>query len=343
MKRYLLRTLLFLVPFMALLAYYFFGADWAAMEGDLGRMTATEFHYTHPHLSPRPPMAECRNVETVADIAPLADDEMVVFGDSFSIGDSLRWHQFMGAALHKRIVFAGRFYKPAEDLLDALLHHPDCLGDTVVLELVERNLVSLAYLSFPQENPTSLAAASPASDVAGNKQENTFDVLKSKWRRKSRKPIQFYQHRLGIDVPVNVERLDGNYFSCRSDRLYYYQDDLYSNLTPAQATAAIANWYHLDSLANSQGITLFLVAIPDKYTVYHRHILAPRFHGERLLEAPCPLDTLPRFINTLPLIASLVSTGTPNVYLPDDSHFSTPTAHTVGCHVASIIASAPSF
>ncbi len=336
MKRFLLRTLLYLLPFVALLVYYFFIADWSAMEGDLGRMTSTEFHYTHPQILPLPPMAECRNVESVPDIAALADDEMVVFGDSFSIGDSLRWHQFMGAALSKRIVFAGRFYKPADDLLDALLHHPGLLGDTVVLELVERNLVSLALLQFPQENPSH---TNPAAAAAGatQRKEGPLDILKGKWRRKSRKPIQFYQHRLGIDVPVGVERLDGNYFSCRPDRLYYYEDDLHSNLSSEQAAAALANWHRLDSLAGTQGITLFLVAIPDKYTVYHRHLAAPRHSGERLLEAPCPLEALPRFVNTLPLITSLVASGTPDVYLPDDSHFSTPTALAVGNFVASVL------
>ena len=338
MKRFVLRTLLYMMPFTALLLYYLVGADHGAMQGDLGRMTSTEFHYLKPHLVT--PMAECRNVEKVAEIPPLAEDEMVVFGDSFSIGDSNRWHQYMGSAMGRRIIYAGRFYKPVEDLIDALNHHPAALGNLVVLELVERNLVSLALVEpLPQSKDVDLAAPVFAHP-SPQKQQSAFRMIKDKWRRKSRKPLQFYQHMLGIDVPVNTATLDTEMFSCRPNKLYYYQDDLYSNLSSEQCSAALRNLKCIDSIAGAKGIAFYLVAIPDKYTVYHRHI-KDAVKQERFLESPCPFDTLPFFINTLPVMEDLKRQGIKDVYLPDDSHFSHPTACAVGSYAASRITLQP--
>ena len=327
MKRYLLRTLLYLLPFIAALAYYLFGVDKTAMRGDLGRLSQTQFHYTHPPLDPQSHWTACRSVDVV-DIAPRAKDELVVFGDSFSAENDYlwpvgRWHQFMGGALGKRIVMPGFYQYPLEEFLSALTYCPEALGDTVVLQSGERMLVyRLCYLDFD-----NIARPQPSTRQASS------DDWKKEWRRTSRKPMEYYKKRLGIDMPVGRAHLSRACFSTRPQELYFYNDDL-QHPTGEEYSQALAHLRRLDSLAQAYGKTIFFVAIPDKYTAYRHLMTAMPDTVKRTLASPCLFDSVPCFINTLPVIDSLVASGTLDVYLPDDTHFSIPTAQAVGQYVA---------
>ena len=135
------------------------------------------------------------------------------------------------------------------------------------------------------------------------------------------------------------EPIDSPLFSCRPTNLYYFAEDTISH-TEWEIKTAAANLQRLDSISRSKGITLYFVAIPDKYTAYRHHIIDGYKH-KRLLEEPCPFDTLPCFVNTLPVIDSLIKKGVVNVYLPDDTHFSIPTAKAIGEYVANQITSQP--
>lgn len=326
MKRFILRTLLYLSPLLVALAYYLLCIDKDALRGDLAQMTQDEFRYTRPGIDPFYPAATCRDID-IEDITTRKDCEMVVFGDSFSDENTrwpnCRWHQFMGSMFGHDILNVRTWLEPVDCYLKVLVNHPQSLGDTVVIECVERAMIyRFCYLDFNDTIlPTSSQHAEPTK----------IELFK----KEVRKPIQYYQRRLGIDVPAKVATLDSSCFTCRPNKLYYFEDDLIEHNEWELATA-LANYQRLDSLSSAKGVTLFLVAIPDKYTVYHHHIIG-NDGTKKLLEEPCPFDTLPRFINTLPPIAALVASGTKDVYLPDDTHFSNPTCQVIGQYVASRI------
>lgn len=312
-----------MLPLLAALLYFVLCVDRDAIRGDLAKMTQDEFSYTPPTLDSALVTAPCRDVE-VNELPSRQNDEIVVFGDSFSAKNTRwpesRWHQFMGAIIGKKILNVNTQQNPVAVYLKALSNFPQYLGDTVFLENVERAIIyRFAYLDF---GDTCIAPREKDQEPS--------------WREKAgrllRTPVQYYQRKLGIDVPARVATLDRALFSCRSDKLYFYEEDLLEHNDWETATA-VENYRRLDSLSKARGITLVLVAIPDKYTVYHDFIdndTAPK----RLLEAPCPFDTFERFVNTYPAIHGLVEKGTKDVYLPDDTHFSIPTSKTVGTEVA---------
>lgn len=329
MKRFVLRTLLYLTPFLAVLAYYFLFVDKDAMKGDLGRMCQTEFHYDMPKLDPNACLASCRDVANDS-ILPLANDEIVLFGDSFSAENDLRWpgcrwHQFMGGAMGRRIVMTGNYLRPIDSYLATLMHHPERLSDTVIVETVERELVNrfcwLDFQEIQEEHPESAT--------------HDKETWRDKWNNDKRLPLQYYQRRMGIDVPVLTARLDTPMFSCRPNKLFYYANDTITH-NDWEIHTAVSNMQKLDSLSLAKGITLLIVAIPDKYTAYRDH-LVDITADKRTLASPCLFDNLPCFINTLPLIDSLIRNCQTDVYLPDDTHFSIPTAKAIGEFVANQI------
>lgn len=334
MKRYLLRTLLYLLPLLALLAYYLFIVDHDAMKGDLGRLAQKEFHYTHPPLDPNAPRSDCRDVD-VADIEPRDADELVVFGDSFTAENTrrwpnCRWHQFMGGLLGKRIVVAGYFQEPVKEFLSALTYYPEALGDTVILQSGERLMVyRLCYLDFDHIGPPMTTSQQPDKGR-----------WRKVWRKTSKQPIEYYKKQLGLDMAVLQAPLKRACFSVRPQKLFFYKDDL-MHPSEWEYSHALENLKRLDSLAHAYGKTIFFVAVPEKYTTYRNQIINPPDTIKRTLEAPCLFDTETCFINTLPVIDSLVESGTLDVYLPDDTHFSIPTAQAVGQYVARRISGRP--
>lgn len=332
MKRFLLRTLLFLTPFLLALAYYLLLVDKDAMRGDIGRTRQTEFHYSKPTLDTSAILAPCR--DAAADsVLPLSDDEIVLFGDSFSkendrLWPGCRWHQFMGGKMGKRIVAMRYIDNVVDAYISTLVLHPERLSDTVIVESVERELVNrLCWIDF--DNVEELHQERPG---------RTPSTLRGWWRKNRMKPVEYYQRKVGINVPVLKATLKEPVFSCRPDKLFYYADDTIQH-SDWEIQTASANLQRLDSLSRAYGKTLFLVAIPDKYTAYH-HLIDGADNSPRLLE-DCPFDTLPCFINTLPAIRAEIEKGVADVYLPDDTHFSIPTAKATGEYVANQIISRP--
>lgn len=327
MRRFLLRILLYLLPLLAAVGYYCFCVDPEALRGDLGRMTQLEFKYEKPAADTTIPRSECRDVE-IEDIEPLAENEVVVFGDSFSakndrIWAGCRWHQYLGGAIRKNIVNIRTHSEcPVNRYLTTLTLRPDLLGDTVILECIERYLINrLCSLDF-EHTPDHLP---------DHPKETTASWFED-CRKTMHKPVQYYQRRLGIDVPVSSVKLNQPFFSTRPNTLYFFDEDIIPRSEKEIATA-FANLCRLDSLSRAKGITLVVVAIPDKYTVYHHYFIKPD-NTKRVLESPCRFDSLPRFINLLPTLSKLVEAGIKDVYLPDDTHFSTIGTKATGLYVA---------
>ena len=329
MKKFIYRTILYALPIIIALLYFLIFVGIKPPVGDLARLSAQKPEYKLPELTKNHAIAPCRD-EELYNFNHRDNNEIAVFGDSFSatndrIWPSGRWHQFMGADISKRVVSVATVDNPFSQYLSTLTYNPELLGDTVVLESVERNMIwRLAYLDF---------------DAIANPSEK-HKKKSPKWFRDIRLnlvlSLHYYKHKLGLDLQVMRSELDGTYFSYKPTQLSYIREDVTELPSEWEITTAMANLQRIDSLSQAAGITLFLVAIPDKYTVYHHHIIG-NDGIKKLLESPCPFDTLPRFINTLPPIATLVASGTKDVYLPDDTHFSNPTCQVIGQYVASRI------
>ena len=235
---------------------------------------------------------------------------------------------FMGGKMGKRIVAMRYIDNVVDAYISTLVLHPERLSDTVIVESVERELVNrLCWIDF--DNVEELHQERPG---------RTPSTLRGWWRKNRMKPVEYYQRKVGINVPVLKATLKEPVFSCRPDKLFYYADDTIQH-SDWEIQTASANLQRLDSLSRAYGKTLFLVAIPDKYTAYH-HLIDGADNSPRLLE-DCPFDTLPCFINTLPAIRAEIEKGVADVYLPDDTHFSIPTAKATGEYVANQIISRP--
>ena len=326
MRKFLIHTLLFFLPLILLMAYALPFVMQAESMGDLARMSGTRFRYEQQPPDTIHARAVCTDIALGEHLPDsLKGDFILILGDSFSNSNPIwpynsRWHQYMGGFLGHRVVSVSKAgINPFQLFLTMLKYRPTELPDTVIIETVERAFVPrIIHLDF-DSTPTP----------------NVFKSHRIPKASVHERLLTYYKAKLNIDRPVLTLQLDTNLFSCRPNKLYALKEDTIQY--PFQDASLIRNnFLHFVNLATEYGITIFVLLIPDKYTVYHHRCVENQFaQSYRLMEDSSIVNVSERLLNPLPLLRNLVDQGEQDVYLPDDSHFSSLAAKEIGLFVAS--------
>ncbi len=325
MKKFLLLTLAFFAPLVLLALCALPFVLKADTLGDLSRMSATRFSYAPPLPDTSLARAHCVDLK-VGDPLPdsISRNHIAVYGDSFSLPLGIwphgsRWHQYMGGAMKRPIVCVTDVGgNPFQEVLALLEQSPEALPDTIVVQTAERVCVNrLVHLEFNR---------TPQADSS---HKNTLPKV-----RLTQHILNYYKAKLRIDKSVLRLPLDADLFSCRPRTLFALRDDVENGRRPNMPLLR-GNLSRLLDVADSAGKVLYVLVIPDKYSVYRHHLATPP-DGEdyRLLEDTSFVSMSDRHINPLPQLQRLVDQGVKDVYLPDESHFSPLAAKEVGLLMA---------
>lgn len=329
MRKFLLQTLLFLLPVVLLAVFALLFMVEAGSQGDLARMSATRFNCQYPDPQTSLPRAACTDIELGMPLPrSYSHNAILVLGDSFSHPDDSiwphdsRWHQYLGGAIGRPVVsMSDMMYNPFQLFLSILKHRPTDLPDTVFIETVERAYANrITDLKFD---------STPHPDIYQKHQLPEPNLYQS--------ILGHYKAKLDIANPVLALKMDTTLFSCHGNTLYALKADT-SRQNWIDTTRMRKNLQRLVNLADEKGITLYVVLIPDKFSVYHHRCVDDQMaQAYRLVEDRTIIGASDRLINPLAALRKLVDQGKQDVYLPDDSHFSALAAKQVGLFVASAV------
>lgn len=300
------------LPFLAL-------ALWCGpIAGDLTRLGGwSERDYGWRARQPR--------LEVLENAAPGSGPDVLVLGDSFSMGNV--WQSEFRRATGLATLSFG--YDGA-GCLDAFVRSavaPRHAGArVVVIETIEREFVDRfeAAPSCDDRDPQPFAAAAghtAIAPVAGDFAVDWRYLLRtaSNALQRARAPADAIVGREVVNVPLSESRL----FSHRaaSRLLYYRGDDAKQGWTVQRIDAALRTFAALDARLAAAGKRLLVVVIPDKSTVYRPFVAGPSTWPEPPDVARLLVE---RGVAALELRAPMraAAAATLDLYLPNDTHLS---------------------
>lgn len=301
------------------------------LDGDLTRVgghTENAFHWTKPQQT------FANNLFRITDKLEDYDRyyDVVVLGDSFTCDQEERrfgWQNFFvdrtGLSI---IVLDTRKFWPLQVLESpAFRNHPPRF---FVFESVERYLYDrAAYFvdvppgkSAPAIDVPSLSLRKPKS--AGTRMElrdercsrdsdYVLGYLNAAMQRKFRLNNQV------LKLPLNR----GGLFSARNDRelLVYFDEVAKNGLTSQNLDKLREGMNRLQSLVESNGFTKFIWLIaPDKSSIYAPYLSRS---GDSTIDliGSVSKDARLHVVRTDRILSAEIAAGTPDVYLPNDSHW----------------------
>ena len=260
MRRFVVRIVLVSLPCLLLYVYYLLAID-DKPKGDLSRMAYVEFDYEKPRPASTDTLGVCQYMSKT-ELMHSNEKGIVVFGDSFSIEKAENyWEEYLGGYMGRKIRSVS--YEDINSFavyLSMLQNAPECLPDTVVVEIVERNLVPfLCKISDNFENPIQLdpEAIRNAQKSSRKKPQTVGGFYKTRF-------LKLYQRCLTAPLKDSL-------FSDYPTTLFFYYDDTTRSSAIMQAQA-VENLIRLDSLSCEKGIQFYVLAIPNKLTLYKRYI-----------------------------------------------------------------------
>lgn len=269
-------------------------------------------------------------LETFAGRAQAANADILVLGDSFSAANA--WQSELARITGRRtLTWHYDTVRCTGDWLEKALQGALRAGArTLIVQSIERE-----FLNRFDDRPGCARDYYPPADMSGE----PVGVPRSPWRifpidiRHLGKSAAAYGRihdatgRLQSRKVVLVDLVRDDLFSnAQPQRLAYFADDeiKFSQWSEEAAHKTLAQLEQWQRRAEAAGVELFFLVIPDKSSVYWPHIepaqqLPYPEHGERLFallgERLGPAADLLSFYRELAL-------AQPDLYRPDDTHFS---------------------
>lgn len=255
------------------------------------------------------------------------DHDIVVLGDSFSNDGETSWPNYVAGLTGARVATFHVRGKSWRDLVDDPSYRASP-PKVFVLEIVERDLKQILGAA-----PSSCGgrAPSPRVRLAAMARDMSPERAERPTRRSLAQldPRQFTQfqwarllrrHGRSTGEVVQVALTRRAFSSRRGDSTLVYTGDVLKRFWTASDLAAMdCALRRIQDAVQRDGRTLFLaMLIPDKLTAYSPLLADPTIAGLGVLDR---LD--PRAASRLPVARDLeraILAGTPDVYLPDDSH-----------------------
>ena len=251
--------------------------------------------------------------------------DVLTVGDSFSRMGKLGYQNYLAAqgvsvVNCKRELYDNPF-QYAYNILDRGLVDSANIS-VLVVQVGERDLVIRSEeFDVNKVDIRELGSKSPSN---GGGSANDWSLLRAR---------DFLMYRLDKS-PVYKVTLDKDYFNSKEPRsLYFYCADITNGVNIGDASRQkIQEVYQiLTRKANERGIALLLMIPVDKYDMYQDHIVDNPYPRKTYIEEAREIfgDT-PNVLLCKDLLTPLIEKGEKDVFLFDDSHWSTKAAEIVG-------------
>lgn len=325
------RTILLLLFVLCLGGVWALSVYLQPLDGDLtrtGGFTENDFHWRNPQATFQ------SNLFTVTDRLEDYDRyyDIVLLGDSFSCDQLNRFFGWQNYFLQRTgfsmIVFDTRRYWPQEILnAPAFQKYPPKF---FIFETVERYLYErMAYfvkVPVPESTASAIApptipvpAPIPILDMQLRKEVSSFDTdyvigyLGAVMQRTLHLNNQVFS--FSLNDP-------GLFSSVKNQELLVYFDEMNKKkLKEADVEQLRAGIAQCTKIVESNGKTRFICLVaPDKSSIYAPYLADAKNATWNLIERVAQDKTLP-VVRTDQVLAAEIARHTPDVYLPNDSHW----------------------
>ena len=301
------------------------------LDGDLTRVggyAENDFHWTMPQTTFE---------KNHFHISENLDDynryyDVVVLGDSFSCDQEDRrfgWQNFFlkrtGLSM---IVFDVRKFWPAQLVeSEGFRQHPPRF---FIMESVERYLYDrVSYFvdvpvpkAEPDKGNPALTLPKTGGEAVPAEIWKSTSCLDSDYVLGYLNAVMQRHFRLNNQV-LEIPLKTGGLFSSQTDRrmLVYFDEVRKKSLTDQNLDRQRSGMFRLQSLVESNGFTRFIYLIaPDKSSIYAPYLADAGDSTNNLIEDAAK-DRRLHSVRTDRILSREIASGTPDVYLPNDSHW----------------------
>lgn len=328
MKRFILKLLLFSIPFIALLFNYFLITKKRECRGDLAKLELlyVEKGYYDKHTS-----SYDTNSAVDVEIGELPDSaKVLVFGDSFANRKPFRYQQTMGEKSSDTVINV-RYnleFSPEDAALTFLQYSPqEKMPKAIVVESVERYCIH-RLCGMRTDDPIPFDLMVQGKKRYGDRKRKNIAEEASK----------YYRRRLGIgESQIITTTLNQNLFSSKGYEnvlISYYEDT--NTVTDEKIKLAINKLYTLHRLADSRNVKLIYFIPPNKSTVYYPFLTKKR-DFVILVDNNSPFDSIPYVYSPIDILRTMVESGIKDVYYIDDTHWTPVTSHIAGKNLRELL------
>ena len=281
MKKFILSTCTFVVPFIILYAINVFNYDQRGAEGDLARMG-----YFYSNISPKSTINSQYNLPKVYSLLSetkfksKVEFDVITIGDSFSEQDSLGYKNFLGnlgpSVLHiDRFISGSNPIQTLVSLINSGLFE-NIKPEFIVLQSIQRDFNDRTKnVDFNESIDLELLA----KKVKAHKRQSPNYNLQFFSDATLKMPLNNFQY-LFTDKPVfsnthKVKTNRQNLFSNSPDHLLFYKNDLRKLSTKNDSLKTLNSVIILNELSDllsKKNIELIVLVSPDKYDLYYLYI-----------------------------------------------------------------------
>ena len=315
MKRFIIKTLFYFIPFICLYGGYKIINKYY-ISGDLGELGQIPFGKNYYENLKRNHLTDNLVINTriafCEKFRPENVSKIFTIGDSFSQQKIAGYQNYLGHLLEDSIINItknGEHFETVISLLNSgFIDSTIC--KVMVIEQVDRYaIVMLNYIDFEKQYNL------PDDDNQDEEnRDKDFDLYNfCSWIR-----LQF-----GYDSPVFRHNLKQDCFSHYfSRKLFHYIEDYnFKQTKAADIEKAKENLILLNKKFSEKGIKLILLIAADKYDVYRPF----------MTDNSLPVDTTTDWLSNLPdvfvidtksILQEMVRNGEKDVYMINDTHWS---------------------
>lgn len=285
MKKFILNTCLFVVPFVALYGFNLIIYDQRGAEGDLARMG-----YFYTNVSPSSSINQRFNLPQLYTLlseinldSPQIKTDVMTIGDSFSEQGALGYKNFLAdlgvSVVHvDREISGGNPIQTLVSLINSGLF--DKLKPKyVVLQSIERDFNSrTGGIDFNAQIPTNFYKPQHSSSdtvAAHNPAKNLQFFSDATLKMPLNNFLYLFIAKPPTSNTYKVKTIDSGLFSNNPDHLLFYKNDLRkldAKNDSSRTINSIKVLNQVNELLASKNIGLIVLVSPDKYDVYYPYI-----------------------------------------------------------------------
>jgi len=317
MKRFIIKTLFYFIPFICILGYYKFIIR-PNISGDIGALGQISFSKSYNEYLEQNYLTDNLAKDTLIvsyeKFYPSKTPKIFTIGSSFSQKKIYGYQNYLAHILNDSIINIERNGSNFETTISLLnsgfIDSSNC--KLFILEQVDRGLIwSLDKIDFkmqyklPQKNENQ-------TEKDTNEDSELYGF--ASWIRL----------RLGYDNPISNYDLKQDCFTHNhfSHKLFCYHEDIYFDQTkPADIEKAKENLILLNNKFAEKGIKLIFLIAADKYDVYRPFMTNESLPIDTTTDGLSNLSNI-HIINTKPILQEMVRNGEKDVYMVNDTHWS---------------------
>jgi hypothetical protein len=323
MKKFLLRAMLFTLPFYAVVMYCFVIFSFSDVAGPLGRLGEIPFGCDYGKKLATEYPTGCTTTDYHKQTSGKRH-RICSIGDSFSQAGVVGYQNYMGYALDDSVLnirFSGR--EPAQTAIGLLNagFFRDNGTKVVIVEKVERDFIAtLQHLIFDNTLNNTWHTGDYGSEIGMDVAVDTIAYSRVTLGR----IIKWVKINAGRYNPVRHFKLNIDAFSHDwSNDLYIIEGELlFTGITPSQIAQAKKNLIEMHEMFAAQGILLMFIVAADVYDVYSDFIVDNPYPKNPTLDYFADLSSEDWFVNTKEVLVPKIRAGIKDVYKINDTHWS---------------------